>query len=75
MIAVRYLDVLKLGKISDEDIPTFCYESGSCDLANITLGLFKGTFLLRVRNTISSGNKHSIGFRRFVESSLGHHRY
>ena len=70
MIAVRYIDELKLGNISDEDIPTFCYESSSCDLGNITRGLFKGTFLLRVRNTISSEHKHSIVFITDVPSNL-----
>jgi len=70
MITVRYIDELKLGNISDEDIPTFCYESGFCDLGNLELGLFKGTFLLRVRNTISSEHKHSIVFITDVSSNL-----
>ena len=50
MIAVRYLNELKLGNVSDEDFPTFCYEDGFCDPLDIEAGLFRGTFLLRVRN-------------------------
>jgi hypothetical protein len=62
MIAVRYLNELKLGNVSDEDFPAFCYESSFCDPNNIELGLFKGTFLRRVRNTISSEHKNSTIF-------------
>jgi len=70
MITVRYINELKLGNISDKDIPTFCYESSFCDLGNLELGLFKGTFLLCVRNTISSEHKHSIIFITDVSSNL-----
>jgi hypothetical protein len=50
MIAIRYLNELKLGNISDEDFPTFCYEDDFCDPLDIEAGLFRGTFLLRVCN-------------------------
>ena len=54
MIAIRYIKGLKLGNVSDEDFPAFCYESSVCDPHNLEQGLFKGTFLQRVRSTISS---------------------
>jgi len=72
IITIRYINELKLGNISDEDIPTFCYKSGSCNLENLKLGLFKGTFLLHVRNTISGSSEHknSIVFFTDVLSDL-----
>lgn len=70
MITIRYINELKLGNVSDEDIPTFCYESGTCDLEQLELGLFKGTFLLRVRNTISSEHKNSIVFITDISSNI-----
>ena len=62
MIAVRYINELKLGNVSDEDFPTFCYESGICDSADLEQGLFKGTFLQRVRSTVSSEHNHLVSF-------------
>lgn len=70
MIAVRYLNELKLGNVSDEDFPAFCYESSFCDPKNIELGLFKGIFLQRVRNTILSEHKHSIIFITDISSNF-----
>ena len=54
MITVRYRNDLKLGNVSDQDFPTFCYAGEACFPENLQWGLFKGTFLMRVRNIISS---------------------
>ena len=70
MITIRYINELKLGNISDEDIPTFCYESSSCNLDKLELGLFKGTFLLRMHNTILSEDRYSIVFITDVSLNL-----
>jgi hypothetical protein len=72
MITIRYINELKLGNISDKDIPTFCYKSSSCNLEKLNLGLFKGTFLLRMRNTILLEHKNSIVF--ITDISLNLHR-
>jgi hypothetical protein len=70
MITVRYINELKLGNFSDEDFPTFCYESGICDRDNIEQGLFKGIFLQRVRRTISSEHKHLVVFITDISTDI-----
>jgi hypothetical protein len=70
MISIRYINELKLSNISDEDISTFCYKSGSCNLEKLDLGLFKGTFLLHMYNTISLEHKNSIVFITDISLNL-----
>ena len=65
MIAVRYRNELKLGNVSDQDFPMFCYQGEFCNPDNLQMGLFRGTFLMRVRSTISS--EQTQGFIHFVQ--------
>ena len=68
MITVRYRNQLKLGNVSDHDFPTFCYQGEFCNPDNLQMGLFRGTFLMQVRNTISSEQRQA--FIQFVQVLL-----
>lgn len=48
LFTFRYIKELRLGKLSDEDWPVFCYQDGQCDPEDLEKGLFRGIYLLRV---------------------------
>jgi len=48
IFAFSYIKQLRLGNVSDEDWPAFCYEDHQCDPEDLEKGLFRGLYLLRV---------------------------